>query len=33
MEVLKLCVAQGAESCNLGVAILEDELRRSAPEH
>jgi alkylhydroperoxidase/carboxymuconolactone decarboxylase family protein YurZ len=33
MEVLKLCVAQGAESCNLGVAILEDELRRNAPEH
>jgi len=26
MEVLKLCVVQGVQSCNLGVPILEDEL-------
>jgi alkylhydroperoxidase/carboxymuconolactone decarboxylase family protein YurZ len=31
MEVLKLCVVQGAQACNLGVPILADELaRRSA---
>lgn len=30
MEVLKLCVAQGAQSCNLGVPILADELARRA---
>jgi alkylhydroperoxidase/carboxymuconolactone decarboxylase family protein YurZ len=31
MEVLKLCVAQGVQSCNLGVPILAQELaRRSA---
>jgi alkylhydroperoxidase/carboxymuconolactone decarboxylase family protein YurZ len=28
MEVLKLCVVQGVEACNLGVPILEDELAR-----
>jgi alkylhydroperoxidase/carboxymuconolactone decarboxylase family protein YurZ len=28
MEVLKLCVAQGVQSCNLGVPILADELQR-----
>lgn len=28
MEVLKLCVAQGVQACNLGVPILADELTR-----
>lgn len=28
MEVLKLCVAQGVQSCNLGVPILAEELAR-----
>jgi len=31
MEVLKLCVAQGVQSCNLGVPILAEELGRRAP--
>jgi alkylhydroperoxidase/carboxymuconolactone decarboxylase family protein YurZ len=32
MEVLKLCVVQGVQACNLGVPILAEELaRRSAP--
>lgn len=26
MEVLKLCVAQGVQACNLGIPILEEEL-------
>ena len=26
MEVLKLCVVQGVQACNLGVPILADEL-------
>jgi alkylhydroperoxidase/carboxymuconolactone decarboxylase family protein YurZ len=26
MEVLKLCVVQGVASCNLGVAILAEQL-------
>ena len=26
MEVLKLCVGQGVQACNLGVPILADEL-------
>ena len=30
MEVLKLCVIQGVQSCNLGVPILAEELERSA---
>lgn len=30
MEVLKLCVSQGAQACNLGVPILEEELQRQA---
>ena len=30
MEVLKLCVAQGVQSCNLGVPILAEELARRA---
>jgi alkylhydroperoxidase/carboxymuconolactone decarboxylase family protein YurZ len=30
MEVLKICVAQGIQSCNLGVTILNDELERFA---
>lgn len=29
MEVLKLCVAQGVQSCNLGVPILAEELERA----
>jgi alkylhydroperoxidase/carboxymuconolactone decarboxylase family protein YurZ len=28
MEVLKLCVAQGVEACNLGVPILAEELAK-----
>lgn len=28
MEVLKLCVAQGVQACNLGVPILAEELKR-----
>jgi len=28
MEVLKLCVAQGVQACNLGVAILAEELAK-----
>src|SRR5262247_3869755 len=28
MEVLKLCVVQGVEACNLGVSILAEELKR-----
>ena len=28
MEVLKLCVVQGVQACNLGVPILADELAR-----
>jgi alkylhydroperoxidase/carboxymuconolactone decarboxylase family protein YurZ len=28
MEVLKLCVVQGVQACNLGVPILVDGLRR-----
>jgi alkylhydroperoxidase/carboxymuconolactone decarboxylase family protein YurZ len=28
MEVLKLCVAQGMQSCNLGIPILAEELQR-----
>jgi alkylhydroperoxidase/carboxymuconolactone decarboxylase family protein YurZ len=26
MEVLKLCVVQGVQSCNLGVPVLAEEL-------
>jgi alkylhydroperoxidase/carboxymuconolactone decarboxylase family protein YurZ len=29
MEVLKLCVVQGVQACNLGVPILAEELERS----
>jgi alkylhydroperoxidase/carboxymuconolactone decarboxylase family protein YurZ len=29
MEVLKLCVVQGVQSCNLGVPILAEELERN----
>ena len=29
MEVLKLCVVQGVEACNLGVPILAEELDRN----
>ena len=29
MEVLKLCVAQGVQACNLGVLILADELAQA----
>ncbi|MGY3535003.1 hypothetical protein ACVISU_007771 [Bradyrhizobium sp. USDA 4452] len=28
MEVLKRCVVQGVQACNLGVPILADELER-----
>jgi hypothetical protein len=28
MEVLKLCVVQGVQACNLAVPILADELQR-----
>jgi alkylhydroperoxidase/carboxymuconolactone decarboxylase family protein YurZ len=28
MEVLKLCVVQGVQACNLGVPILAEELAR-----
>jgi alkylhydroperoxidase/carboxymuconolactone decarboxylase family protein YurZ len=28
MEVLKLCVAQGVQACNLAVPILDEELAR-----
>lgn len=28
MEVLKLCVVQGVQSCNLGVPILAEELSK-----
>jgi hypothetical protein len=34
MEVLKLCVVQGAQACNLGVPILAEEiasLSKNAP--
>ena len=31
MEVLKLCVAQGVQACNLGVPILAEELKRINP--
>jgi alkylhydroperoxidase/carboxymuconolactone decarboxylase family protein YurZ len=30
MEVLKLCVVQGVQACNLGVPILTKELERLA---
>ena len=30
MEVLKLCVVQGVQACNLGVPILAEELGRRA---
>ena len=26
MDVLKLCVVQGVQACNMGIPILEDEL-------
>lgn len=28
MEVLKVCVVQGVQTCNLGVPILAEELAR-----
>lgn len=31
MEVLKLCVVQGVQACNLGVPILAEELERLQP--
>jgi alkylhydroperoxidase/carboxymuconolactone decarboxylase family protein YurZ len=31
MEVLKLCVVQGVQACNLGVPILAEELKRASP--
>jgi alkylhydroperoxidase/carboxymuconolactone decarboxylase family protein YurZ len=32
MEVLKLCVVQGVQACNLGVPILVEELERITPQ-
>ena len=29
MEVLKICVSQGLQSCNLGIPILAEELQRA----
>ncbi len=29
MEVLKLCVVQGVQSCNMGVPILAEEIERA----
>ena len=29
MEVLKLCVVQGVQACNLGVPLLAEEIERS----
>jgi alkylhydroperoxidase/carboxymuconolactone decarboxylase family protein YurZ len=31
METLKLCVAQGVHSCNLGIPILAEEIDRQQP--
>jgi hypothetical protein len=28
MEVLKLCVAQGVQACNMGVPILAEEIAK-----
>jgi len=33
MEVLKLCVVQGVQACNLGVPILAEELARVEHKH
>jgi alkylhydroperoxidase/carboxymuconolactone decarboxylase family protein YurZ len=33
MKVLKLCVVQGVQACNLGVLILAEELALSASAH
>jgi alkylhydroperoxidase/carboxymuconolactone decarboxylase family protein YurZ len=33
MEVLKLCVVQGVQACNMGVPILAEEQRRHEREH
>jgi hypothetical protein len=30
MKVLKLCVVQGVQACNLGVPILAEELARQS---
>ena len=30
MDVLKLCVAQGLQACNMGIPILDEELGSSA---
>ena len=30
MDVLKLCVVQGVQACNLGVPILAEELARKS---
>lgn len=32
MEVLKLCVVQGVQACNLGIPILAEELERVTPQ-
>jgi alkylhydroperoxidase/carboxymuconolactone decarboxylase family protein YurZ len=31
MDVLKLCVAQGVQACNLGAVILAEELDGDSP--
>ena len=33
MEVLKLCVVQGVQACNMGVPILAEELARAEHTH
>jgi alkylhydroperoxidase/carboxymuconolactone decarboxylase family protein YurZ len=33
MEVLKLCVVQGVQACNLGIPILAEELQRAQGQH
>jgi hypothetical protein len=33
MGVLKLCVVQGVQACNLGVPILAEELARVEPQN
>ena len=32
MEVLKLCVVQGVQACNLGIPILAEEQKRRSPQ-
>jgi hypothetical protein len=32
MEVLKLCVVQGVQACNLGVPILTEDMEKIGPD-